>query len=60
MHAPHVASGGRYPALRTVAILYLFAAVIVVFVLVAVVSEQNRRDDQSDDFRDRCQDFGEC
>ena len=29
MHAPHVASGGRYPVLRTLAILYLFAAVAV-------------------------------
>ena len=29
MHAPHVASGGRYPVLRTLAILYLFAAIVV-------------------------------
>ena len=29
MHAPHVASGGRYPVLRTLAILYLVAAAAV-------------------------------
>jgi hypothetical protein len=26
MHTPHVASGGRYPVLRTLAILYVFGA----------------------------------
>ena len=29
MHGPHVSSGGRYPVLRTLAILYLFAAVVL-------------------------------
>jgi hypothetical protein len=29
MHTTHVSSGGRYPVLRTLAILYLFAAVAV-------------------------------
>jgi hypothetical protein len=29
MHAPHVASGGRYPVLRTLAIMYLFAAAVL-------------------------------
>jgi hypothetical protein len=32
MHAPHVASGGRYPVLRSLAILYLFAAAVVLVV----------------------------
>src|SRR5215213_8867692 len=29
MHTTHVSSGGRYPVLRSLAILYLFAAVAV-------------------------------
>src|SRR5687767_4948419 len=29
MHKPHIMSGGRYPVLRTVGILYLFSAAIV-------------------------------
>jgi hypothetical protein len=29
MHTTHVSSGGRYPVLRTLAIIYLFAAVVV-------------------------------
>src|SRR3990170_3362965 len=32
MHTTHVSSGGRYPALRTLAILYLGAAVAVLIV----------------------------
>ena len=32
MHAPHVASGGRYPVLRTLAILYLFAAAVILVI----------------------------
>jgi len=30
MHTPHVMSGGRYPVLRSFAILYVFAAVLAV------------------------------
>jgi hypothetical protein len=29
MHHPHVSSGGRYPALRTIAVLYLIGSVLV-------------------------------
>lgn len=29
MHAPHVSAGGRYPVLRALAILQIFAAVLV-------------------------------
>ena len=32
MHTTHVSSGGRYPALRTLAILYLFAAAAVLII----------------------------